>query len=106
MPPALFKIKIGETIPGRQTLATGIRRSSHLCFRARKGIGAALGLSIRTVITPGQWGDSPQVPGRIEELTGTQHVLTDAACDADHLHAFIADDLGATAHTKAKPGSQ
>ena len=63
----------------------------------------ALGLPIRTVITPGQWGDSPQASGLIEGLTDAQHVIMDAAYDADHLREFIADDLGATAHIKRNP---
>ena len=63
----------------------------------------ALGLPIRTVITPGQWGDSPQARGLIEGLTGAQHVIMDAAYDADHLRAFIAEDLGAIAQIKQNP---
>jgi len=63
----------------------------------------ALGLPIRFTITPGQWGDSPQARGLIEGLTAAQHVIMDAAYDADHLRAFIADDLGATAHIKRNP---
>ncbi len=63
----------------------------------------ALGLPVRTVITPGQWGDSPQARGLIEGLKGVGHFIMDAAYDADHLRAFIADDLGATAHIKRNP---
>ena len=63
----------------------------------------ALGLPIRTIITPGQWGDSPQARGLIEGLRGVRHVIADAAYDADHLRAFIHDDLGATAHIKQNP---
>ena len=63
----------------------------------------ALGLPIRTVITPGQWGDSPQARGLIEGLTDAQHVIMDAAYDADHLREFIANDLGTTAHIKRNP---
>ncbi len=55
------------------------------------------------MITPGQWGDSPQARGLIEGLTDTQHVIMDAAYDADYLRAFIADDLGAIAHIKRNP---
>lgn len=63
----------------------------------------ALGLPIRIVITPGQWGDCPQARGLIEGLTGVGHVMADAAYDADHLRKFIADDLGATAQIKQNP---
>ena len=63
----------------------------------------ALGLPIRFTITPGQWGDSPQARGLIEGLTEAQHVIMDAAYDADHLRAFIAEDLGATPHIKRNP---
>jgi transposase len=63
----------------------------------------ALGLPVRTAITPGQWGDSPQARGLIEGLKGVSHVITDAAYDADHLRTFTADDLGATAHIKRNP---
>lgn len=48
-------------------------------------------------------GGSPQAPGLIEGMTDAQHVIMDAAYDADHLRAFIADDLGATAHIKRNP---
>lgn len=63
----------------------------------------ALGLPIRIVITPGQWGDCPQALGLIEGLSDAQHVIMDAAYDADHLRSFIADDLDATAHIKRNP---
>lgn len=63
----------------------------------------ALGLPIRFTITPGQWGDSPQARGLIAGLSGVEHVIMDAAYDADHLRNFIADDLGATAHIKRNP---
>lgn len=63
----------------------------------------ALGLPIRFTITPGQWGDCPQARGLIEGLAGVGHVMADAAYDADHLRAFIADDLGATAQIKQNP---
>ena len=36
-------------------------------------------------------------------LQGVGHVIADAAYDADPLRAFIAHDLGATAHIKANP---
>ena len=63
----------------------------------------ALGLPIRTIITPGQWGDSPQARGLIEGLKEAQHVIMDAAYDADHIRSFIADGLGAIAHIKRNP---
>ena len=63
----------------------------------------ALGLPIRFVITPGQWGDSPQARGLIEGLNGVGHVIADAAYDADHLRAFIRCDLGADAQIKQNP---
>jgi transposase len=63
----------------------------------------ALGLPIRLVITPGQWGDCPQARGLIEGLSGVGHVMADAAYDADHLRQFIADDLGAQAQIKQNP---
>ena len=63
----------------------------------------ALGLPIRTIITPGQWGERPQARGLIEGLTEARHVIMDAAYDADHLRTFIADDPGATAHIKRNP---
>lgn len=47
------------------------------------------------MITPGQWGDSPQARGLIEGLPGVGHVFMDAAYDADHLRLFIAQELGA-----------
>lgn len=53
------------------------------------------GLPIQSAITPGQWGDSPQTRRLIEGLTEAQHVIMDAAYDAD--------DLGATAHSKRNP---
>ncbi len=63
----------------------------------------ALGLPIRTLITPGQWGDSPQARSLIEGLKGVGHVIMDAACDADHLRTVIANDLGARAQIKQNP---
>ena len=48
-------------------------------------------------------GDSPQARGLIEGLSGVGHVIMDAACDADHLRSFIADELGAMAHIKRNP---
>jgi transposase len=55
------------------------------------------------VITPGHWGDSPQARSLIEGLTGIGHVIADAGYDADHLRAFIPDDLGAIAQIKPNP---
>ena len=55
------------------------------------------------MITPGQWGDSPQARGLIEGLEGVGHVIADAAYDAGHLRDFIAANLGATAHIKQNP---
>ena len=63
----------------------------------------ALGLPIRFIVTPGQWGDSPQARGLIEGLSGVDHVIADAAYDADHLRQFIRDDLQATPHIKQNP---
>ncbi len=39
----------------------------------------------------------------IEGLEGVGHVIADAGYDADHLRAFIADDLGAVAQIKQNP---
>jgi transposase len=36
------------------------------------------------VITPGQWGDSPQARGLIEGLDGVSHVIADAAYAGDY----------------------
>lgn len=63
----------------------------------------ALGLPIRFEITPGHWGDRPQAEGLIAGLEGVGHVIADAGYDADALRAFIADQLGATAHIKQNP---
>jgi transposase len=62
-----------------------------------------LGLPLRVVVTPGQWGDSPQARTLIEGMQGVVHVIADAAYDADHLRAFIRDDLKAKAHIKQNP---
>ena len=51
----------------------------------------------------GQWGDSPQACGLIEELSGVGHVIMDAAYDADRPRIFIADDLNAMAQIKRNP---
>lgn len=63
----------------------------------------ALGLPIRFIITPGQWGDCPQALGLLDGLSGVDHVIMDAAYDADYLRDFIADELDATAHIKRNP---
>ena len=63
----------------------------------------AIGLPIRIHPTPGQYGDSPQAKALLRGLTGVGHVIADAAYDADPLRAFIANDLGASAHIKANP---
>jgi|TARA_R110001592_G_scaffold362799_1_gene678279 transposase len=60
-------------------------------------------LPIRFIITPGHWGDCPQARGLIEGLQGVHHVIADAAYDADHLRAYIADHLGANAQIKQNP---
>lgn len=54
-------------------------------------------------IPPGHRGDAAQALGRLRGLRGVGHVIADAAYDADLLHIFIADDLGATAQIKANP---
>ena len=63
----------------------------------------ALGLPIRFVLTPGQWGDCPQARGLIEGLVGVGHVMADAAYDADDLRHFIEQELRATAQIKQNP---
>ena len=63
----------------------------------------ALGLPLRVIVTPGQWGDSPQARGLIEGLVGVGHVIADAAYDADHLRTFIGDELKATPQIKQNP---
>jgi len=60
-------------------------------------------LPIRIRPTPGQHGDCPQAKALLVGLQGVGHVIADAAYDADPLRAFIAHDLGATAHIKANP---
>ncbi len=85
---------------------------AHAIGRSKGGLSTkihasvdALGLPIRIVITPGQWGDCPQARGLIEGLTGVGHVMADAAYDADHLRQFIVDDLGGNGANQAKPVS-
>lgn len=63
----------------------------------------ALGLPIRFTITPGQWGDCPQARGLIDGLEGVDHVIADAAYDADYLRDFIAQELSAAAQIKSNP---
>lgn len=62
----------------------------------------AIGLPIRIHPTPGHYGDCPQAEALLSGWQGVGHVA-DAAYDADPLRAFIADDVGATAHIKANP---
>ncbi len=104
--------------PDRQHHLEGSRR----CHRRKRGAEAAaigrsrgglttklhavvdaIGLPIRIHPTPGQWGDRPQAEVLLAGLKGVGHVIADAGYDADPLRAFIADDLGATAHIKATP---
>ncbi|QBY00820.1 hypothetical protein E2K80_08830 [Rhodophyticola sp. CCM32] len=59
--------------------AAGIGRSKGGLTTKIHAAVDALGLPIRTIITPGQWGDSPQARGLIEGLTAAQHVIMDAA---------------------------
>src|SRR3546814_5989710 len=98
--------------------------SSHVCASDRRKRGAeaaasgrsrgglttklhaavdAIGLPIRIHPTPGQYGDRPQAETLLAGLKGVGHVIADAAYDADPLRAFIANDLGASAHIKANP---
>lgn len=53
--------------------------------------------------TPGHYGDCPQAENLLSGLTGVDHVIADAAYDADHLRAFITNNLNATAQIKANP---
>ncbi|WP_104640101.1 transposase [Brucella abortus] len=52
---------------------------------------------------PGHYGDCPQASSLLSGLKGVGHVIADAAYDADHLRAFIASDLKATAQIKVNP---
>ena len=63
----------------------------------------AIGLPLPLHPTPGQHGDRPQAEAPLSGLQGVGHVIADAACDADPLRAFIAQDLGATAQIKPNP---
>lgn len=83
--------------------AAGIGRSKGGLTSKIHAAVDALGLPIRPKITPGQWGDSPQARGLIEGVTAAEHVILDAAYDADHLRNDSANDLGATAQIKRNP---
>ncbi|ERU20964.1 MULTISPECIES: IS5 family transposase, partial [Brucella] len=63
----------------------------------------AIGLPLRIKPTPGHYGDCPQASSLLSGLKGVGHVIADAAYDADHLRAFIASNLKATAQIKANP---
>nr|CAA50341.1 unnamed protein product [Brucella ovis ATCC 25840] len=63
----------------------------------------AIGLPLRIKPTPGHYGDCPQASSLLSGLKGVGHVLADAAYDADHLRAFIASNLKATAQIKVNP---
>ncbi|QOK58678.1 IS5 family transposase [Brucella suis bv. 1] len=63
----------------------------------------AIGLPLRIKPTPGHYGDCPQASSLLSGLKGVGHVIADAAYDADHLRAFIASDLKATAQIKVNP---
>jgi putative transposase len=63
----------------------------------------ALGLPVRLVPTAGHRGDCPQAAALIAGLPGVEHVIADAAYDAEHLRARIADQLGAAAQIQANP---
>ncbi|AIJ73558.1 transposase DDE domain protein [Brucella pinnipedialis] len=63
----------------------------------------AIGLPLRIKPTPGHYGDCPQASSLLSGLEGVGHVIADAAYDADHLRAFIASNLKATAQIKVNP---
>ncbi len=63
----------------------------------------ALGLPLRFVITPGQWGDSPQACGLVEGLVDADHVIADTAYDTDEFRQFIENELKAKAQIKPNP---
>ena len=63
----------------------------------------AIGLPLRIHPTPGQYGDCPQAQSLLAGLKDVDHVIADAAYDADPLRAFIAGELGGTAQIKANP---
>nr|WP_108483565.1 IS5 family transposase [Oceaniglobus ichthyenteri] len=105
-------VLVDATICKAHADASGGKRGAeaHAIGRSKGGLTTkihaavdALGLPIRFVITPGQWGDCPQARGLIEGMVGVGHVMADAAYDADHLRRFIADDLGAMAQIKQNP---
>ncbi|AIJ95204.1 transposase DDE domain protein [Brucella melitensis bv. 2 str. 63/9] len=60
----------------------------------------AIGLPLRIKPTPGHYGDCPRASSLLSGLEGVGHVIADAAYDADHLRAFIASNLKATAQIK------
>ncbi len=60
----------------------------------------ALGLPVRFELTPGQWADSPQAEGLLEDLRDVGHVIADAGYDTEDPRRFIAERLGATAQIK------
>ncbi|ENR01144.1 hypothetical protein C046_01770, partial [Brucella melitensis UK22/06] len=62
----------------------------------------AIGLPLRIKPTPGHYGDCPQASSLLSGLEGVGHVIADAAYDADHLRAFIASDLKATAQIQGQ----
>ncbi|WP_436404737.1 transposase, partial [Brucella abortus] len=62
----------------------------------------AIGLPLRIKPTPGHYGDCPQASSLLSGLKGVGHVIADAAYDADHLRAFIASDLKATAQIQGQ----
>jgi putative transposase len=63
----------------------------------------ALGLPLRILPTPGQWGDCPQAAALIEGFDGVGHVIADAAYDADHFRRLIRDNLDAEAQIPSNP---
>ena len=63
----------------------------------------ALGLPLRIMPTPGQWGDAPQAAALVSGLAGIAHVVADAAYDADHFRDLIRDGLGAEAQIPSNP---
>jgi transposase len=60
-------------------------------------------LPLRLLPTAGHRGDGPQAAALIAGLPGVEHVIADAAYDAEPLRALIADDLGAEPQIQANP---
>jgi transposase len=58
---------------------------------------------VRLLPTAGHRGDGPQAAALIAGLPGVEHVIADAAYDAEPLRALIADDLGAEPQIQANP---